>query len=307
MSVPDFQSLMMPLLRYLSDGAERSTRETVDGIATALHLSEADLAELMPSGRGPLITSRIAWCKFHLKRAGLLESQRRGIYRITERGREVLRENPTVVDMTYLARYPEYVEFRSRGHASDDPNATINAAGVSTETERTPEEYLEYGFSRLRSALIAEILAHVTSMPPDGFEKLVVDLLVAMGYGGSQHDAGRAVGKSGDEGIDGIIKEDRLGLESIYIQAKRWQATVGRPEIQRFAGALQGQRARKGVFITTSDFSKEAHAYAASIQATIVLVAGVQLAELMIDHGIGVTPTRTYELKRLDSDYFETE
>lgn len=296
---------MMPLLRYLSDGAEHSTQETVDGVAGMLHLTAVDLAELTSSGRGPLITSRLAWCKLHLKRAGLLESPRRGVYRITERGRQVLRENPTAVNMAYLARFPEYVEFRTRGTASDNSHIPIETLDGFEGTERTPEEYLEYGASRLRSALVAEILERITSMSPDAFERLVIDLLLAMGYGGSQHDAGRAVGKSGDEGIDGIIKEDRLGLESIYIQAKRWQATIGRPEIQRFAGALQGQRARKGVFITTSDFTKEAHAYAASIQSTIVLVTGVQLAELMIDHGIGVASMRTYEVKRLDSDYFE--
>lgn len=295
----------MPLLRYLSDGAEHSTQETVDGVAGMLHLTAVDLAELTSSGRGPLITSRLAWCKLHLKRAGLLESPRRGVYRITERGRQVLRENPTAVNMAYLARFPEYVEFRTRGTASDNSHIPIETLDGFEGTERTPEEYLEYGASRLRSALVAEILERITSMSPDAFERLVIDLLLAMGYGGSQHDAGRAVGKSGDEGIDGIIKEDRLGLESIYIQAKRWQATIGRPEIQRFAGALQGQRARKGVFITTSDFTKEAHAYAASIQSTIVLVTGVQLAELMIDHGIGVASMRTYEVKRLDSDYFE--
>jgi restriction system protein len=298
---------MMPLVRYLSDGAERSTQETVDGVARAMRLTSADLAEPTPAGRGSLITSRLAWCKLHLKRAGLLESPRRGVYRITERGREVLRENPTTVNMAYLARFPEYVEFRNGGAATDNSYAPNETPDGSLEAERTPEEYLEYGASRLRSALVAEILGRITSMPPDAFERLVVDLLVAMGYGGSQQDAGRAVGKSGDEGIDGIIKEDRLGLESIYIQAKRWQATVGRPEIQRFAGALQGQRARKGVFITTSDFTKEAHAYAATIQSTIVLVTGVQLAELMIDHGIGVALVRTYDVKRLDSDYFEVE
>jgi restriction system protein len=167
--------------------------------------------------------------------------------------------------------------------------------------------YLEHGYSRLRSALVDELLARIAAMPPAFFETLVVDLLVAMGYGGSHEDAGRAVGGGGDEGIDGVIKQDRLGLESVYVQAKRWQGTVGRPDVQRFAGALQGQRARKGVFLTTSDFSKEARAYAASIDASIVLVNGVRLAELMIDHDIGVTRVGTYEIKRLDSDYFSPD
>lgn len=288
----------------MADGKERSTQETIEGVKTDLGLSDADIAAPMPSGRGPLFTNRIAWAKLHLKRAGLLDSPRRGVYRITGRGREVLEEKPSIVNLAYLTRYPEYVEFRNRKQDSEESFAS---PAPPETTERTPEEYIEYGYSRLRSALADEIISHVAQMPPASFEKLVVDLLVAMGYGGSQRDAGRAIGKSGDEGIDGIIKEDRLGLETIYIQAKRWQGIVGRPEIQRFAGALQGQRARKGVFITTSEFTKDAKAYAASIQSTIVLVDGAQLAELMIDHGLGVTLVDSYQIKRLDSDYFAAE
>lgn len=301
MAIPDFQSLMLPLLRYLDDGVERGTQETVDALAAELGLSEADVAELLPSRKAPLLTNRLAWAKLHLKRAGLIDSPRRGVYFITERGRDVVRKPPEKVTLAYLTRFPEYVEFRARSRVSDDD---VEVADVGRDEERTPEEYIEFGYRRIRAALIDEILSRISQMPPSFFEKLVVDLLVAMGYGGSQRDAGRAVGPGADEGIDGVIKEDRLGLESIYIQAKRWQATVGRPEIQRFAGALQGQRARKGIFITTSDFSKEAEAYAASIQSTIVLVNGTQLAELMIDHGIGVALVNAYEIKRLDSDYF---
>ncbi|MGH8501467.1 MAG: restriction endonuclease [Gammaproteobacteria bacterium] len=295
---------MFPLLRSLADGAERSTQETIEALQADLGLSDADIAEPMPSGRGPLFTNRIAWSKLHLKRAGLLDSPKRGVYRITDRGRELLHANPSTVNMAYLARYPEYLAFRNRKPAADD---SAEAAVSAELVERTPEEYIEYGYSRLRSALAEEILGHVAKMPPASFEQLVVDLLVAIGYGGSQRDAGHAIGRSGDEGIDGIIKEDRLGLETIYIQAKRWQGAVGRPEIQRFAGALQGQRARKGVLITTSDFTKDARAYAASIQSTIVLVDGTQLAELMIDHGIGVALVDSYQIKRLDSDYFAAE
>lgn len=171
----------------------------------------------------------------------------------------------------------------------------------------TPEEYLELGYERARQALAAELLERIGSMPPVFFETLVVDLLVRMGYGGTQSAAGRAIGGSGDGGVDGIIKEDRLGLEAIYIQAKRWGRPVGRPEIQQFAGALQGQRARKGVFITTSSFTREAEAYAKSISSAIVLVDGAQLSDLMIDHGVGVTLIRTYDVKRLDSDYFNSD
>ncbi|MBA3885009.1 MAG: restriction endonuclease [Acidobacteria bacterium] len=304
MAIPDFQSLMLPLLRSLGDGAERSTQETLDALTRDLHLSDADVTQPMPSRSAPLFTNRVAWAKLHLKRAGLLDSPRRGVYRITEGGKELVRNPPPKLNLAYLSRFPEYVEFRNRSRAADDGDS---GPDLNQEAERTPEEYIEYGYGRLRAALADEILSRVAQMPPAFFEKLVVDLLVAMGYGGSQRDAGRAVGPGADEGIDGVIKEDRLGLETIYIQAKRWQTTVGRPELQRFAGALQGQRARKGVFITTSNFSKEAEAYAASIQSTIVLVNGAQLAELMIDHGIGVALVNTYEIKRLDSDYFILE
>jgi restriction system protein len=276
MAIPDFQSLMLPLLRSLADGQGRSTQETLDALAKELGLTEADVTQPMPSRKAPLFTNRVAWAKLHLKRAGLLDSPRRGVYQLTERGRELLRNPPDRLNLAFLARFPEYVEFRTRSRTSADVDATPD---INQDEERTPEEYIEYGYSRLRAALADEILSRIAQMPPAFFEKLVVDLLVAMGYGGSQRDAGRAVGPGADEGIDGVIKEDRLGLETIYIQAKRWQGTVGRPEIQRFAGALQGQRARKGIFITTSDFSKEAEAYAASIQSTIVLVNGARRAD----------------------------
>lgn len=304
LAVPDFQSLMLPLLRSLADGAERSTQESLDALARDLGLTEDDVTQLMPSRKAPLFTNRVAWAKLHLKRARLIDSPRRGVYRITERGHEVLKTPVDRLNLAYLAQFPEYIEFRARSRTSSDGDATSE---INQEDERTPEEYIDYGYGRLRSALADEILTRIAQMPPSFFEKLVVDLLVAMGYGGSQRDAGRAVGPGADEGIDGVIKEDRLGLESIYIQAKRWQGTVGRPDIQRFAGALQGQRARKGIFITTSDFSKEAVAYASTIQNTIVLVNGAELADLMIDHGIGVTLVTTYDIKRLDSDYFILE
>jgi restriction system protein len=304
MAIPDFQTLMLPLLRSLEDGSERGTQDTLDALAAQFGLTEADVTQPMPSRRAPLFTNRVAWAKLHLKRAGLIESPRRAIYRITERGRKVLRTPPEKITFAYLGQFTEYAAFRARSRASDTAEAAPDA---NQDEDRTPEEYIDYGYSRLRAALADEILSRIAQMPPAFFEKLVVDLLVAMGYGGSQRDAGRAVGPGPDEGIDGVIKEDRLGLETIYIQAKRWQATVGRPEIQRFAGALQGQRARKGIFITTSDFSKEAETYAASIQNTIVLVNGAELGELMIDHGIGVALVNTYEIKRLDSDYFMLE
>jgi restriction system protein len=307
MAIPDFQTLMLPVLRDLAQG-ERAGQETLDALATQFALTPDDLAQRLPSGKQATFTNRVAWAKSHLKGAGLVESPRRGVYRLTERGREVLAENPGTVGMSYLARFPEYVVFRqgsADGTAARGSGHTVTVVGPPDA--RTPDDLMEDGYRQLRAALVADLRERIAAMPPAAFEQLVVDLLTAMGYGGPQEDAGAVVGRGGDEGIDGVIKEDRLGLETIYIQAKRWQGTVGRPEIQRFAGALQGQRARKGVFITTSAFTKDAEGYARSIQTTIVLVDGAQLAELMIDHGVGVTPVKRYEIKRVDSDYFAVE
>jgi restriction system protein len=307
MPIPDFQSLMLPVLRDLVRG-ERSGQQTIEALASELALSPEDLAVRLPSGTQTKFTNRVAWAKSHLKGAGLVESPRRGVYRLTERGRQLLAENPSGISIAYLLRFPEYAAFR-RVAATDGavPAATQPMTAGRTVDDRTPDDLLEEGYRQVRAALVTDLRERIASMPPSGFEQLVVDLLTAMGYGGPQEDAGRVVGRGGDEGIDGVIREDRLGLETIYIQAKRWQSTVGRPEIQRFAGALQGQRARKGVFITTSSFSREAEQYAASIPTTIVLLDGAQLAELMIDHGVGVTAVKRYEIKRVDSDYFVTE
>jgi restriction system protein len=307
MPIPDFQTIMLPLLRDLSRG-EQAGQETIDALATEFALSADDLAQRLPSGKQGTFTNRVAWAKSHLKGAGLVESPRRGVYRLTERGKAVLAEDPPRLTIGYLNRFPEYLAFRqgpSVVQGKPTSNLPLPVSGY-TET-RTPDDLLEDGYQQLRAALIAEIRERIATMPPSAFEQLVVDLLLSMGYGGPQQDSGLVVGKGGDEGIDGLIKEDRLGLETIYVQAKRWQGGVGRPEIQRFAGALQGQRARKGVFITTSTFTREARVYADTIQTTIVLVDGAQLAELMIDHGIGVTSVKKYEIKRIDSDYFIVE
>jgi restriction system protein len=307
MTIPDFQTVMLPVLRDLSRG-ERTGQETLDALATEFALSPDDLAQRLPSGKQATFTNRVAWAKSHLKGARLVESPRRGVYRLTERGRAVLAEDIPRLTIGYLNQFPEYLVFRqgppvTEGKPAIRPLIELNG---SAET-RTPDDLLEDGYQQLRAALIAEIRERIGAMPPAAFEQLVVDLLLSMGYGGPQEDSGLVVGKGGDEGIDGLIKEDRLGLETIYVQAKRWQGGVGRPEIQRFAGALQGQRARKGVFITTSSFTREAQVYAAAIQTTIVLVDGAQLAELMIDHGVGVTSVKKYEIKRIDSDYFIVE
>jgi restriction system protein len=290
---------------HLSDGKEHSNQETLKSLAEHFQLTEEELAQLLPSGVQPLFTNRIAWAKSHLKAAGLIESPRRGYYKVCPRGLEVLKANPTRVDLRVLNQFSEYVDFRTPKDDIGEPKPEA-ATHVANETDKwTPEDHLEYGYQRIREQLAIDLLAKVKDASPAFFEKLVVELLLAMGYGGSRQDAGRTVGRGGDGGIDGVINEDRLGLDVIYIQAKRWEGTVGRPEIQKFAGALQGQRAKKGIFITTSDFSKDANDYAAMIDSRIVLINGSRLCNLMIDHGIGVTRATSYEVKRLDSDYFE--
>jgi restriction system protein len=302
MPIPDFQTVMLPLLRHL-EGGESDAQQTVEALAAHFALTPEELAVRLPSGKQTKFTNRVAWAKSHMKAAGLLQSPRRGVYGLTDRGRQVLAENPSSVGMPLLMRFPEYVAFRQ------GPTTSPGTSKVSVPTEpgddRTPDDLIEDGYTQLRSALVADLRERIASISPAAFEQLVVDVLTSMGYGGPQDDAGLVVGRGGDEGIDGVIKEDRLGLETIYIQAKRWQGTVGRPDIQRFAGALQGQRARKGVFITSSSFSTEARTYAAAIQTTIVLIDGAQLAELMIDHDVGVTTVKRLDIKRVDSDYFE--
>lgn len=244
----------------------------------------------------------MSWARTYLTKAGLLQKTRRSHYQISERGREVLASNPDRVDVKFLDQFEEFREFRAlKGTRSRSGNA-VEAS--ESEQQTTPEEALEFAYARLRDSLAAEILQQVKAASPSLFEKLVVELLLKMGYGGSREDAGRAVGRSGDEGVDGIIKEDRLGLDIIYIQAKRWEANVGRPEVQKFAGALQGQRAKKGIMITTSTFSAEARDYVSKIDSKIVLIDGEKLAELMIDHSVGVSPMASYEVKKIDTDYF---
>ncbi len=301
MPIPDFQTLMLPLLRHLSDGAERTNQETIDALANEFRLTEAELTQLLPSGQQTVFRNRVAWAKAHFKRAGLIESPRRGIYRITNQGREVLTSNPKRIDLKFLDKFPGHREFRFSSKVEDEPEIVPQVNGL------TPEEHIALGYQQIREELAADLLRRIKECAPEFFEQLVIDLLLAMGYGGSRQDAGEAVGRSGDGGIDGIIKEDRLGLDAIYIQAKRWEGVVGRPEIQKFAGALQGQRARKGIFITTSSFTKEAREFVSAIDSKIILVGGDMLASLMIDHGIGVTEVGSYVVKRIDSDYFGQE
>lgn len=308
MAIPDYQTLMLPLLRLAADGQEHRFRDAVEQLVSEARLTDEERAQLLPSGAQPLFDNRVGWARTYLKHAGLLHSPKRGLLQITDTGRALLAENPPRIDVALLDRYEPFREFRSRRREKADVAIDLSTQPSREQsTDETPEDALAAAYVKLRGNIEAELLDQIKAASPAFFERVVIDLLVAMGYGGSRQDAGRAIGRSGDEGIDGIIKEDKLGLDVIYVQAKRWDATVGRPEIQKFAGALQGQRANKGVFITTSQFSRDAEDYAGAITSKIILIGGERLASLMVDHNVGVTPIGVYELKRIDSDYFEGE
>lgn len=303
MPVPDFQTIMLPLLRNAADGKERTSAVAREELAKHFALTEAEKNEMLPSGRQARFANRVAWATHYLLQAGLLCAVRRGVHQITDRGREVLKNGPKRIDIKFLDQYPEFLEFRSK---KTDEEETKPAEGSADTTEAdTPEEAMESANSRMRVSLASDLLARVKAGTSRFFEGLVVELLIQMGYGGSRRDAGQAIGRSGDEGIDGVISEDRLGLDIVYIQAKRWEGTVGRPEIQKFVGALHGKRAKKGVFITTSSFSSDAATYVETIDPKVILIDGRRLATLMVDFDVGVTTTATYHSKRVDSDYFE--
>ena len=302
MAIPDFQSLMRPLLELHSDGQEHKNRDLVNALAERFNLTEDERREMLPSGGARLFDNRIGWAKSHISKAGLLESPRRAISLITHLGRKVLSQHPDRIDLRTLNQFKGYREFRSKKETVSE-QATVGT-DTTTQDGQTPEEALENAYLEVRSQVEAELLEQIMNNPPEFLEQVVVDLVVRMGYGGSRKDAGEALGRSGDEGIDGIIKEDPLGLDIIYLQAKRWEGTVGRPEIQKFAGALHGQRARKGIFITTSTFSSGALEYVKNIDSKIILIDGERLAKLMFNHGIGVASEFNYEVKRIDTDYF---
>ncbi|ANB73894.1 restriction endonuclease [Paraburkholderia phytofirmans OLGA172] len=307
MPIPDYQTLMLPVLRAVNDDQEHRFRNVVEKLADEYQLSDEERNTLIPSG-GPLFSNRVGWARTYLKQAGVIESRKRGYLNITERGKSLLSKGPARIDNATLNQYPEFVAFRQKkASEAQTPVVALSQAGqIAAEIdESTPEESFAEAYMRLRSSLEAELLDQVKSSTPGFFERLVIDLLVAMGYGGSRQDAGSVIGRSGDGGIDGTIKEDKLGLDVIYVQAKRWGDTVGRPEIQKFAGALQGQRANKGVFITTSTFTREAKEYTGVISSKIILVDGDQLVKLMVDHNVGVSTVSTFHVKKVDSDYFE--
>lgn len=304
MSVPDFQTLLLPVLKLTSDGNEHAVAELRERISQDLKLTSEELSERLPSRRQTVFANRVAWSTVYLHRALALERTTRGVFRITARGRALLEDNPERIDVKTLRQFPEFVAFHKPkpiGHV----RAEDGAVTFKVPRGETPEEQLAAAYNFLREALANDVLEAVKRSTPAFFEQMVVDLLVAMGYGGSTEDAAQAVGRSGDGGIDGIIKQDKLGLDVVYVQAKRWSHVVGRPVVQGFAGSLEGVRARKGVLITTSHFSQDALDYVEVIDKRIVLIDGGHLAELMIDHDIGVNVAQMYKVKRLDSDYFE--
>jgi restriction system protein len=301
-AVPDYQTLMLPVMRIAADGRDQRTNELVEALADEFHLTAEDRGQLLASGQRTIF-NRTHWAVTYLAKAALLVRSSRGHVRITDRGRQALATQPERIDVKFLSQYPEFVAFRAKTAPRAPADDQVHSA------EDTPDERLESTYAALRAGVEADLLERALAAPPAFFEQLVVDLLVAMGYGGSQAGAARRVGRTGDDGIDGVIDEDKLGLDAVYIQAKRWDPThpVRRPDVQGFAGSMEGQRAGKGVFITTSRFTDDAREYTGRISKRIVLIDGQVLARLMYDHRIGVRDHRIYEVRRVDSAYFEGE
>lgn len=297
---------MLPVLRSASDG-DAPVKEIRGQVTRDLALSEADCAEMLPSGRQSKVVNRTAWAILYLSGAGLLEKRARGVYRTTDEGLRLLSSSPERLSLDDLKRYPAYLEWR-RGTETAAGGQRIDTGGgeVPRESESTPEEIIDESHRALTSVLEADLIERIRELSPAFFETLIVDLLIAMGYGGGREEMGRAIGRPGDGGIDGIIKEDPLGLDIVYMQAKRYGNgnTVGRREVQEFAGSLDGVRATKGIFVTTSSFSTGAREYASMIAKRIILIDGPELAHLMIRHDVGVRTRTVYEIKKVDEDYF---
>lgn len=294
--IPKYHELMLPLLIAISDREVHTLRDLEILLSDQFNLTREQISRLLPSGSQPMFYNRLGWARTYLKKAGLLSQPQRGHVQITELGLSVHKEKPDKINSRYLSRFDEFRAFKNR--------VAPDGGDGNGEDSKTPEELLEENYQVLRDNLASELLSQIKVASPRFFENLVIDLLVRMGYGGSRKDAGQAVGRSGDGGIDGIIKEDKLGLDLIYVQAKRWENTVGRPVVQAFAGSLDGFRAKRGVLITTSEFSSEAKQYVNQIEKRIVLIDGEELAGLMIDHNVAVTPVSEYKVKKVDADYF---
>ncbi|MDX1941640.1 MAG: restriction endonuclease [Saprospiraceae bacterium] len=300
--IPDYQSIMLPLLKKISNGKVYKLRQLIDGLSDDFGLTEEEQKELLPSGQQPIFDNRVGWANTYMKKAGLVKSEKRGYLQITDKGKKILTDNPKKIDVKFLRTFPEFIEF-SKGKRNETTKAK-ELKEIETE-EQTPEEMLEYAHQKLMNDLSQELIETIKTCSPNFFERLVIDLLLAMGYGGSRIDAGKAIGKSNDGGIDGIIKEDKLGLDIIYVQAKRWENTVPTREVRDFAGALLAKKAKKGIFITTSDFPNSAIDFVNQIEPKLILIDGRRLGELIIEFDVGVSTQRIYKVKRIDSDYFE--
>ncbi|MHC1712526.1 MAG: restriction endonuclease [Solidesulfovibrio sp.] len=308
MAIPDFQSTMLPLLKYLSDGNEHSNQEIYEALENQFDMTDEEKKELLPSGKQRIFVNRVAWAKSYLKQAGFVESLQRGYYKITDLGKSVvLDEKLQRIDTNYLMKFQTFVAFRQGRNNNEQNTSQVDRHTDGCSSEKTPEEYIEFGFNSIEQKLRQELKTSIRGLSSRFFEKLVIDLLLSMGYGGSRQEAGKLTNKGSDEGIDGIINEDKLGLDVIYVQAKRWENNISRPEIQKFAGALQGKRAKKGIYITTSTFTKEAQEFVRSIESKIVLIDGERLAELMIEYNVGVAVVQAFQVKKVDTDYFFEE
>lgn len=300
MPIPDFQSVMLPVMKCLIAGEVASNAEVIEKISDEFSLTPEQKAELLPSGKQTIIKNRIGWAMTYLKKAGLVKSPKRAHIQITELGQSVLAENPEKINVRFLKQFESFREFHTMKPKQADETQETNQ-----EQSDTPDEQLQQAYNSLNQSLAEEVLENVKQVSPQAFEQLVVDLMIAMGYGGARKEAGQATKLTGDGGIDGIINEDKLGLDSIYLQAKRWENTVHKPEIDKFIGALTIKGASKGVFITTSCFSKGAIEAVNGLNISVVLVDGKKLAELMVEHNLGVSIKETYQVKTLDTDYFD--
>lgn len=305
MVVPNFQQFLKPLLEIASDGKEYKTKEVKPILLEKMGLTAEDLEEKINSGKQTKVDNRINWAKTYLIKAKVFSSSQRGIFKITERGKDLLKQNHDEITIEELKKYPEFIEFKYGSNKVIENNNFIEDK-IDLYND-TPDEVLKQSYQEIRNELAEELLSTIKNNSYEFFENLVVDLMVAMGYGGSRSDTGKSLGKVGDEGIDGIINEDRLGLDVIYLQAKKWDSSIGRPEIQKFVGALHGKRAKKGVFITTGNFTKTAYDYAESIEAKVILIDGKSLVNYMIDYNLGCSTSVVYEIKKIDTDYFLEE
>lgn len=300
--IPDFQSIMLPLLQVFKDNRQRKAKELREEMIDFFKITKDEQNETTPSGKQKLYYNRVAWAISYLKMAELISSPIRGEYLITKEGLTVLQNPPSKINIAYLKQFKNFSKNRN-------PEKEKSVEEDDQIEEKTPDELIEIGYKQIKNNLASQLLNIILdkSFSPYAFEQLVLDLLIKMGYGGSEIANGEVTPKGSDEGIDGIIKEDKLGLDKIYIQAKKWENVVGRPEIQKFVGALQGKRAKKGIFITTSTFTKGAYEYVDNLDVSVILIDGSKLTHYMIENELGVSLKQNYKIYSLDTDYFQEE